>query len=159
MGEKNIRKATGKDFAELLDLMMENMKHHIRLSKLSWESLEKIKKEQAKELRKDLDSTKTTILVYENEEKILGYVTLSLLKKSPYLKPKVRGSIDDLFVSQKFRRKGIGRDLINSAISLLKSKGVRDISISVVSRNKDAISAYEKFGFKEDIKKMNLRIR
>lgn len=155
-----IRKATKKDFKELSELVMQNMEYHIKLNKkLSWKPLSKIKKLVSKETEDDLNNPKTTIFLAELDSEVVGYISINLLDKSEYTHGGNRAVIDDLFVLRKYRKKGIGRALFKKARGHLKDKKVENISISVSSNNIPAIKAYEKFGFKETVKKMNLSIK
>ena len=154
-----IRNTNQKDFKELFELVMENMKYHMKLTKLNWEPISKIRKAELSELRKDFKNSKTKIFVSEVEGKIVGYVNCSLQEKNPYTKTKKKGEINDLFVLEKYRKQGIGKALINETISFFKSNNVKNISISVNSNNIPTLKVYEKFGFKESVKKMNLKLK
>lgn len=154
-----IRNVNQKDFNELFELVMENMVYHMKLTKLNWEPISKIRKAEFSELKKDLKNPKTKIFVYEIQGKIVGYVNCSLQGKNPYTKTKKKGEINDLFVLEKYRKQGIGKALIKKAISFFKSKNVKNISISVNSNNIPTLRVYEKLGFKESVKKMFLTLK
>lgn len=155
----SIRKALKGDFSELFDLVMGNMKHHIKINKLKWEPIDKIKKLELKSLKEDFNDKKIKIFIYEIEGKIVGYINFSIIKCSSYTKVKYRGEIHDLFVSKKYRKKGIGKKLVNYALSFFNSKNIKNIFISVSSNNISSITFYENLGFKETVKKMNLSLK
>ncbi|MCI0662650.1 MAG: GNAT family N-acetyltransferase [Acidobacteria bacterium] len=58
--------------------------------------------------------------------------------------------IDNLAVSARRRRKGIGQSLLRSALSLAKRLGARTATLEVRSSNLPARSLYEKEGFVVD---------
>jgi len=160
-----IRKANKKDFGKLLELIIQNTKYNIKLDKmtlkpqkLNWESLEEIKKTESEELKKDFRNSKKKIFVAVLEEKIIGFIKISFLGKNPYIKTK-RGEIDELFVLEDYRKKGIGKALIKKGFFLFKSKEIKLISISVISNNIPTLKIYEKLGFKESVKRMNLKLK
>lgn len=151
------RRAKHKDFKELLDLAMRNMRHHMKLNDLDWGPIEGIRRAESDELRRALRSPKTIIIVAEKDGRIVGYITLSFQGKSPYTTKK-KGTIDDLFVLEHYRRRGIGKSLIDEALISFKSRGVEIVSISVSSQNLPTIRMYETFNFKEHVKKMHLQL-
>ena len=152
----NIRKIIKEDFEEVISLVMQNMNYHMKLNKFNWESIANIRKEELKELRKDFNSSKTKIFVAERDKKIIGYINFSFLGKSPYTKTKKKGVINDLFILGKYRRKGVGEALVREARLLFKSRGIKNVTISVISSNFSTLRFYEKIGFKEYVKKMEL---
>ena len=154
-----IRKANQKDFKELLELDMQNMRHHMKLNKLNWEPIKKIRNAVSKELKKDLNNPKTIIFTANVDGKIVGYISNSFQGKTPYTKTKKKGTIDDLFVLEEYRKKGIGKNLINEAFILFKSRGIKIVSISVSSNNLPTLELYKNFGFKENVKKMHLKLK
>lgn len=56
--------------------------------------------------------------------------------------------INDIFVFEKFRKKGIAKTLLKQVISDLKSKGVNKLFLEVREGNIPAKNLYEFFGFK-----------
>jgi len=51
-------------------------------------------------------------------------------------------------VDQAYRKKGIGCKLLQFSEDLAKKRNMKHLELSVLSRNHDAISLYESFGFK-----------
>ncbi len=68
------------------------------------------------------------------------------------------GKIYDLFVMKEYRNRGVGTALLKSAIEDLKTHGVEIICVEVLSKNINAISLYEKFGFREKMLEMRLEV-
>lgn len=159
-----IREANKRDFKEVLELVIQNTQHHIKLDKLywkphkiSWESLVKIRETESKELKKDLVDAKTKILVAVMEKKIAGFISISFMK-NPYMKVR-RGEINDLFVLEDYRKKGIGKALTKKGFSLFKSKGIKIISLNASSNNIPTLKFYKNIGFKENLKRLSLKLK
>jgi ribosomal protein S18 acetylase RimI-like enzyme len=55
--------------------------------------------------------------------------------------------IDAMYVASEFKRKGIGKELMQKALEWLGTNS--DVRLEVVSYNADAINFYKKFGFEE----------
>lgn len=88
------------------------------------------------------------ILVKSGQE-IIGYVVGYVLqdKKSLETYPWKRGYIDELYIKEKYRKMGIGKELLSTMINHFKSKNCDTIGFNAMIANKNAIAFYEKMGF------------
>lgn len=59
------------------------------------------------------------------------------------------GEIHEIVVLEEYRRKGIGKKLIETAEEYLKKKGYRKTGLWVGEKNHTAIKFYEKLGYKK----------
>ena len=84
-------------------------------------------------------------LVYDCQEKLLGYINVSFYEDT--------ANILKIAVAINSRRNGIGEELFKSALKILKEKQVKKVFLEVESDNLPAITLYKKLGFK------NLRVR
>jgi len=73
--------------------------------------------------------------------KVAGYIL-------GYVKPNKSGSIKTLAVDSNFRRRGIGRKLVNFIIQRLKEKSVKEVFLHTRRKNRAASSFYKKLGFR-----------
>lgn len=98
--------------------------------------------------------------VAESDGKIIGSIEAEIVE--PYEKDLYRitkvGHINSIFVSQKYRNTGVGRLLMDEAMTWMKSKEVEMCTLGVVSGNNDAFAVYEKMGFKPERVKMWKRV-
>ena len=78
-----------------------------------------------------------SVLVFEENGEILGYVTL---QKS--------GQIPLIGVSPKAQGRGIARALLNAAFTKFKKWGIEKVSIDTQAGNIPALRAYQGVGFK-----------
>jgi ribosomal protein S18 acetylase RimI-like enzyme len=67
------------------------------------------------------------------------------------------GDINEIFVAERFRRKGIGAMLIKKTINELKRRGAKAIIISTDNENEAAKKLYSKLGFKRDYSSYAIR--
>ncbi|MFS0782917.1 GNAT family N-acetyltransferase [Bacillus sp. 1P06AnD] len=58
--------------------------------------------------------------------------------------------LNDLYVSEAFRRKGVAERLINEAIKLARSTEAKELSLETACTNSQAQRLYEKIGFIKD---------
>lgn len=59
-----------------------------------------------------------------------------------------RSATENIFVLEKWRQQGIAKALITTALSFLKQKGKRDVTLGVFGDNKEAIPLYVSLGYR-----------
>ena len=85
---------------------------------------------------------KDTFLVADSDS-IIGCIRLSFVDID-------LAEIRTLCVDKEYRGKGIAQSLLNEAVSFLKEKKMRKLIARMKSDNKDAITLFEKNGFKQE---------
>tara|TARA_Y100000991_G_scaffold215609_1_gene206834 strand:- start:223 stop:654 length:432 start_codon:yes stop_codon:yes gene_type:complete len=83
------------------------------------------------------------IFVIEDKGKIIGSATLLIEMKIIRKLSKI-GHVEDVVISNKYRGKGLARELINHCINFSKNK---DCYKLILNCNKDLANFYSKFGF------------
>lgn len=145
-----IRRATIKDLEDILSLNLELFKkEHKEYDKkldLKW-TYGKIGKACFK--KSTIDKNGFSI-VAESDGKIIAYLCGSL-KLSPYtyrIIPRY-AELDNMFVAEKFRSKGIGEKLVKEFLGWCKEKKADCISVNASIQNEKAIKFYRSLGFKD----------
>lgn len=100
-----------------------------------------------KALSESLDSPHSRFLVYLEGDSVVGYIGLYALSGE--------GSITNVATHPDYRRRGIGRALIEGAIAKGKTEGLEYITLEVRESNSPAISLYENCGFQVMGKRRN----
>ncbi len=100
-------------------------------------------------LKKTISNDDSDILVYENIEKIVGFVLLQAKTRPDFdfMLPGKFCYIMDIIVTEDHRGKGFGTALMNSAKDWAKEHGCNFINLDVLTNNSKAITLYEKLGF------------
>lgn len=93
------------------------------------------------------------VYIAEMDGKIVGFTAgflqkLTRLERKGLIKTKP-GIVSELYVTDKYRKFGIGRKLLTTVESYLKSKNCDVIRIGVFAPNINARDFYVKFGYKE----------
>ena len=88
------------------------------------------------------------IYVAEEDEKIVGFITGEILPKKEWYTVQL-GTINNLYVLEDYRHKGIGKQLMQTMINGFKEKGIETFELYAFSNNVDALKFYEKLGFKK----------
>lgn len=140
MVDMNIREAIESDYKDVRELV-----------KQLYDDLE-VKDGMEKELKFDkfknfIKDSDIIILVVETDGKIVAYLSLNFNKA--LLDIGTTAIIDELVVDQNHRRQGIGKRLINKAISKAKELNCSEIGVGTEFENKDAREFYNRCGFEE----------
>jgi len=80
-------------------------------------------------------------LVADFAGKVVGYIL-------GYVKSNKSGSIKTLAVDSNYRRRGIGKELVNFIIQRLKEKSVKEVFLHTRTKNRTASSFYKRLGFR-----------
>jgi ribosomal protein S18 acetylase RimI-like enzyme len=62
-----------------------------------------------------------------------------------------------MWVAPEFRRRGVGRAILESALDWMKKRGAKEAQLSVTEGNKEAFSLYRSFGFLDTSRREPLR--
>lgn len=81
------------------------------------------------------------IITYVEKDKIIGFLLYSLIYD--------RIEIEQLEVTTKERRKGIGDRLLNYLIEKYQNTNIKNITLEVKEDNIAAINLYKKYGFEK----------
>ena len=95
-----------------------------------------------------LINNEAQIFYIENEKECMGMTQLYTTFDSLELSKKI--ILYDLYVRSEYRKKGIGRMLMNAAKSFAEKKGVTSIELSTSIGNKNAQSLYESLEYQRD---------
>lgn len=141
-----IRYAMEKDIEKIEDLLSQvDMVHHNGRPDI-FKIGNKYSEEELKEL---LNNKQRPILVSVNEtDEVVGYCfgIFQQHKDNSILTDIKTLYIDDLCVDEKFRGKGVGKELYEAALSLAKEKGCYNLTLNAWSCNESAIRFYESMG-------------
>ena len=85
------------------------------------------------------------LIVASSENKIMGFVWIVWYE---HIKNKGVMYIEELYVDNSFRRRGIGKKLINEAIEIAKEKKISSIFVTTGEHLKAAKKFYKKINFR-----------
>ncbi len=141
-----IRYAMEKDIEKIEDLLSQvDMVHHNGRPDI-FKIGNKYSEEELKEL---LNNKQRPILVSVNDsDEVIGYCfgIFQQHKDNSILTDIKTLYIDDLCVDEKFRGKGIGKELYEAALNLAKENGCYNLTLNVWSCNESAMRFYESMG-------------
>lgn len=88
---------------------------------------------------KPINSPFSINVIYVEKELVIGYLSYSIMYE--------KAEINNIYVLENFRSKGIGTKLMEYLLE--KCKICENITLEVRKNNDSAIKLYKKFGFKE----------
>lgn len=103
---------------------------------------------------KNIKGENTVVFVAEADGRLVGY-SLGWVSQ-PWSYRAKRGYICDCFVEKSYRRRGIGKALVNAMLGWFKNKGVECVEADVYSRNTPSLTLFKALGFEEVSKRLRL---
>lgn len=100
-----------------------------------------------KYVRGEIKEGRGFLLSALSENQLVGFVAASYARRFPMKVSETMGTINDLYVLPHYRRRGIGRKLVNECLEKMKSGDVDSVRINLVSGNDSALLLYQKLGF------------
>lgn len=94
-----------------------------------------------------LDSATASIWVAERRGRVVGMVTVQLMISTA--EGGLSGLLEDLVVSSAYRRRGLGKALLNAAVKWVREQGATRIQLLADGRNVPALIFYRKQDWKQ----------
>jgi len=103
-----------------------------------------------------IKSDDAEVLVAVLDSQIIGAGYAKIKQSLHFLEDKQHAFLGFMYVSPEHRGKGVNRLVIDELIVWSKSKGMREVCLTVYEENSSAIRAYEKIGFSKNIVEMRM---
>ena len=97
--------------------------------------------------RNALTNPNSYILVAETEGKVIGFI--SFMTRKTIIHSGLCGLIDELVVSKRYHRKGVGKELINTVVKECRKLRCCEVELSTEFTNVNAREFYKHCGFEE----------
>ena len=153
-----IRKATEKDIPQIDQIYIEGSFDEEKLnnSKLNKEDffdrLKEYKAARLKNFRKCLKSPEQFWVVAEEEKEILGFGQIIIINK-------FQAELEKIYISKKFRGKGISKILASELFDWAKRKKVERVFSRILLNNKPSINLHKGLDFKLTAVRMDKILR
>jgi len=99
-------------------------------------------------LRNKIMSEDSLVLV-AIDQKLVGYSISQITQRPPFFREKTLGVIFDMAITSSYRRKGIGKEILDRIKTWFKKHDIPRIEISVVTKNTIRNSFWREQGFKD----------
>lgn len=105
-------------------------------------------------LGSQLDDPDVVVLVAEHDGSVIGY-TFAAMEGYDYKSLRgPAGLLHDILVDPDYRGRGVGSRLLDETLSVLQSKGARQIVLSTAERNESAQRLFARRGFRRTMIEM-----
>ncbi len=112
-----------------------------------------------KDMEKLLKNEEITVIVSEYNSEIAGYALIYFVKKGEPINHTLRKCLIEQFaVNEKFRRKGIGKKLMNYVKKLAAENNCQSVELGVWCENHNAVEFYSEMGFVPRTYNMEMKI-
>lgn len=151
----NLRKASIEDAEEIvLELWLPLAREMEDISGYN-ELADELNKKELIDYRKNkLKEDNSVTVVSENEEALTGFATISTKDRSEIFSRGKYAKVNEIFVKENFRRKGIASDLLNRLFELAKKLNCEQVELNVNVENEPGMRLYENKGFESEKIKM-----
>jgi ribosomal protein S18 acetylase RimI-like enzyme len=141
-----IRRASSSDVERIVELGMLLQEHVVKSNPLVWRITEEGKKLIKQKVEADLADSNVLVLVAEAHGEVIGYVRGEVTGRSDHT-PRTVGQVSFLYVVRQFRRKGVGRRLMEELCKFFDSNKTENLTVRYVVGNKEAERFWRKLGF------------
>lgn len=158
--ELTIRAATIDDYSAICQLLHELDDLHVRIRPDVFRPIRGPIRPR-EQIAQFIDADDGEILLAEvGTDMVVGLATIQIMDRpsAPMLQPRQSAVMDNLVVSQKFRRMGIGKRLLDCAVAWTRSRMIPSIDINVWIENEAGMSFFKANGFTPLCQRMELRI-
>jgi ribosomal protein S18 acetylase RimI-like enzyme len=94
------------------------------------------------------------IFVAEDESAPAGIAVTVIREAPPFLNPNKFVLLENLAVSARFQRTGVGRKLVDAALLWTRARDMKELDLNVYEFNHTAIHFYEALGFRTVSRRM-----
>lgn len=142
----HVRVCSMRDLDRVAALWTEITKHHELLDPVFHmrSSVDSELRELLRTLQRDPDAV---ILVYDDDGDLPGMCIVRLDRSPPIMEEVERAEITDLGVRAGARRRGIGSELLESALSWIRESGVARVEVQVAVANREGQAFWRARGF------------
>ena len=141
-----IRKAKLTDIKQVTNLCLAMQEYHVAFDE-GFTLTKNAREGIAWFLKRCVRSRTKLLIVAEDDGRITGYTLAMLSSRPPIFRRREFGFIEDVFVSEEYRHKGIAKLMLEAAYLWFRKRGVSEVVLTVHTKNKLGVTVWEKEGF------------
>ncbi|MCB0408038.1 MAG: GNAT family N-acetyltransferase [Bdellovibrionales bacterium] len=146
MGDSLIRLAKQYDLDKIVELWYEMSVFHEKID--SYFQLSSDCKRRYQEiLFQHINNSESAIFVYERNQNLLGYIFIKIELRASVFATRRTGFIQELSVTEKERRLGIGQQLLTVAMKWFENQSIAEVSCHFSPQNSYSSEFWKKNGF------------
>lgn len=143
-----IRRATGEDIDSIVAMRLRLQEHLLTCNSNVWQMSAKRIAGLPMFYKSALEDHRCHLVVVEDEESsdILG-MGLGRIHEHEELVPNKSGKIDDIWVEQNYRQKGLCKKIVAELITFFESNGIDMMVLNYVNGNLEAETVWKRLSF------------
>ncbi|MEN8126852.1 MAG: GNAT family N-acetyltransferase [Planctomycetota bacterium] len=150
-----IREATKEDVPKILPVWREMMEFHA-VRDAHFAICESADQEFAKWISENIVKEDAIVYVAESTKSIVAYCLCLISERPPVCEMKRQyGNLSDLAVAEKYRRDGIGEQIVEQAMEWFRSQGLKRVEVRVAVTNEISTRFWRKMGFSTYLETMS----
>jgi len=142
-----VRPAASDDLDAVVELWAELVDYHQEIDPRFWERSPEGKRIYRGWAQETIEDEERLLLVAEVAGEIVGYSHAYLRESPPPMVDRTAGLIADLAVTERFKRRGIGRLLAEATLEWFDEKGTDGAMLSAAVLNDEACGFWRAVGF------------
>jgi len=159
MSDIVVRDAKPSDIEKLVELRLSLQRHIEASNPMIWritaEGLGLIEQGLEEAMRADHD--RMVVATTKNGE-VIGFAHGQVSQRTDY-RPNVVGTISKIYVQREFRRRGVGRRLVEGLCQFFRMKNVEEVTLRFVIGNREAEEFWRGLGFQPIINTANTHLK
>lgn len=154
-----IRLASADDAQRIGELWLEMVRFHRQFDPMLFNASEKGAEFYQQSIVSRLNDPNTRVLVAEEDGQVIGYV-LGMIADimAEVFQPIRSGFLADIYVQEDYRRRGIGKELVERLVLWFQSKDVAYYEWHVAQKNSKAVEFWESMGGEVTMLRMRAKI-
>lgn len=154
-----IRQATKEDTQQIGELWLEMVNYHQQFDDIMFQASENGAEYYQRSVSSRLSDPQTRVLVAEVEGEVVGYVLGMIVDITPEMfVPIHSGFLADICVTAKYRRQGIGHQLVEQLVLWFRSQAITYFEWHVSEKNQDAVKFWKSIGGETTMLRMRTTI-
>lgn len=153
-----VRAARPEDLPRVSVLAAQLVRQHHALDAQRFLLVDSIEKGYERFLGGEVRRKDALVLVAQEGDELLGYAYATLEPRNWNDLLDACGKLNDLFVDQATRRRGVGRALLEAVRAALRERGAPRMVLMSAWRNPDAHAFFEAVGFRRTMLEMTLEL-
>jgi diamine N-acetyltransferase len=152
----SVRPARPEDLVALVHLLDEIVAFHHNEDPTQFSGPEAA--EHTRYLEERFQDPDAAVFIAEDQGTLAGIAVTVIREAPPFLNPNRFVLLENLAVTTKFRRTGVGRKLVEAAVLWTRARDMQELDLNVYEFNHSAIRFYEAIGFRTVSRRMKLTL-
>lgn len=140
------RPATVLDIPDIVNIWGELAEHHARLDR-SFAPSARWRDEYEQFIRTLLGRNDALAVVADEGGRVIGYAVGRITLLPAFFEQRRRGYIHDVVTREAYRRRGVGRRLVETLLDWMRRSNVPVVELTVAARNTGAVRFWQRLGF------------